>query len=129
MEKTNRFRYAKKRAYPGSSCIYPMEYTWMRQPTPVMTSNITAVSGSTYRVTEVEKSPATIHGKSVAVNASPRHARANNTHAATNEAADAGTAIQCAPRAVSRPKRMLTIAPANGNAGISHTAEVDTGSL
>src|SRR5688572_27419624 len=101
----------------------------MRQLTPVMTSSMTAVRGSTYAVTEVEKSPATIHEKSVVVKVSPRRTPANTTHAATKEAAQAGTAIQCARRPVSRPNSMLSNAPANGNAGISHTAEVDTASL
>src|SRR5687768_16522579 len=101
----------------------------MRDPTPVMTNSITAVSASTCAVTDVAKSPATIHEKRVDVKASDRHTRANTTHAARKDATVAGTAIQCARRPVSRPKRMLRSAPANGKAGISHTAEMDTASL
>ena len=33
---TNRLRYAKNRRRAGSSRMYPIEYTWMRVPTPVM---------------------------------------------------------------------------------------------
>ena len=31
----NRFRYAKKRQNPSSSCMYPTEYRWISAPTPV----------------------------------------------------------------------------------------------
>ncbi len=85
------------------------------------------MSGSTRATTDVSKSPATIHVKSVEVNAAPDHTRANTRHEARNEAASAGTAIQCAHRPITRPNAMLTSAPASGKAGINQT--VDTASI
>ena len=70
---------------------------------------------------------ATIHVKSVEVNAAPDHTRANTLHETRNEAASAGTAIQCARRPIARPNAMLTSAPASGKAGINQT--VDTASI
>ena|SRR5436309_2100161 len=95
----------------------------MSVPTPVTTSSITAVSGSTSAVTDVSKSPATIHVKSVVVNDGPDDTRANTTHEARNEPARAGTAIQCARRPTARPTVMLTSAPASGKAGINQTVD------
>ena len=68
----------------------------MSMPTPVTTSSMMPVSGSTYAATDVSKSPAPTQRKSVAVNASPEATRENSTHEAMNEPASAGTAIQCA---------------------------------
>src|SRR2546425_10093793 len=89
---------------------------------------MTPVSGSTCAVTHVSNSPATIQGASCAVNARPLDTREKTTHEATNEAASAGTAIQCARRPVKRPRRMFRSAPASGKAGISQTA-LDTGPI
>ena len=61
---------------------------------------MTAVSGSTYAVTDVSKSPATIQLNSVVVSVSPEATRENTAHDATNEPASAGTAIQCARRPI-----------------------------
>ena len=47
IEKTKRFRYAKKRRSSRSPCMYPIEYAWIRNPTPVTTSNMITESGST----------------------------------------------------------------------------------
>ena len=99
----------------------------MSAPTPVTTSSMMPVSGSTYAVTDVSKSPALTQGKSVAVNVSPDATRENSTHEATNDPARAGSAIQCAYRPITRPKIMLSSAPTSGKRGISQT-EVDTGS-
>jgi hypothetical protein len=65
--------------------------------------------------------------KSVASIASPDATRANTMHAATNEPASAGTAIQCACRPRSRPKKILRSAPTSGKRGISQRV-VGTGS-
>src|SRR5213594_4456278 len=89
---------------------------------------MTPVSGSTCAVTHASNSPATIQGASCAVNARPLDTREKTTHEVTNEAASAGTAIQCARRPVKRPNRMLRRAPASGKAGISQTA-LDTGPI
>ena len=47
-----------KRRDCGSSFMYPIEYTWIRKPTPVMISSITAVSSSNQRSRPTEKLPA-----------------------------------------------------------------------
>src|SRR5919109_3907298 len=99
----------------------------MSAPTPVTTSSITPVSGSTSAVTDVSKSPATIHVKSVVLKDCPEATRANTAQEATNEPTDAGTAIQCARRPIARPTIMLMSAPASGKAGINQT--VDTASI
>jgi len=78
-------------------------------------------------VTPVSKSPATIQGKSVVVNAPPDHAREATAHEARNEPPSAGTAIQWAWRPINRPRKMLRRAPARGRPGTSHT--VDTASI
>src|SRR6185436_2774480 len=57
---TNRFRYAKNFALPGSCAMYPIEYTWIRNPTPVITSSITLERRSTTSETSTEKAPAEI---------------------------------------------------------------------
>ena len=57
---------------------------------------MTPVSGSTYAATDVSKSPALTQRKSVVSITSPEATRENSMHAATNEPASAGTAIQCA---------------------------------
>src|SRR6267142_2809304 len=95
----------------------------MSRPTPVTTSSMTPVSGSTRATTDVSNSAATIHVKSVVVNAWPDHTRANTTHEARNEPTSAGTAIQCANRPILRPNTMLTSAPASGKAGINQTVD------
>ena len=95
----------------------------MSMPTPVTTSSITPVSGSTRATTVVSKSAATIHVKSVVVKAWPDHTRAKTTHEPRNEATSAGTAIQCADRPITRPNTMLTSAPASGKAGINQTVD------
>ena len=99
----------------------------MRKPTPVTTSSITPVSGSTCAVIPASKSPATIHRNNVAVNDSPALTRVNTVQDARKEPASAGTATQCARCPRSRPKTMLTRAPASGNAGISQS--VDTAAV
>ena len=58
IEKTKRFRYAKKRRSSRSPCMYPIEYAWIRKPMPVTTSSITTESGSTRIDTWVSKRPA-----------------------------------------------------------------------
>ncbi len=47
IENTKRFRYAKKRRSSRSPCMYPIEYAWIRKPTPVTTSSMITESGST----------------------------------------------------------------------------------
>jgi hypothetical protein len=96
-------------------------------PTPVTTSSITPVSGSTSAVTDVSKSPATIHVKSVALKDCPDATRAKTAQEAMKEPTSAGTAIQCARRPIARPTIMLMSAPASGKAGINQT--VDTASI
>src|SRR5262249_4196819 len=86
---------------------------------------MTPVSGSTWAWTHASNSPTTIQGKRPTVTACPPRTRAKTTHDAANDAASAGTAIQCARRPVTRPKRRLRRAPASGQAGINQTA-VDT---
>ncbi len=44
--KMNRFRYGKNRQNPSSSCMYPIEYRWMRLPMPVTISVISSESWS-----------------------------------------------------------------------------------
>ena len=44
IEVMNRFMYVKKRPNPGSPCMYPIEYKWMSEPTPVTTSVMSAES-------------------------------------------------------------------------------------
>src|ERR687897_480499 len=95
----------------------------MRKPTPVTTSSMTAVSESTYAVTPVTKSPATIQVNSVVLDAPLDHARPATAQDARNEPASAGTAIQCARRPVRGPKKLLRRAPARGKAGTSHTVD------
>ena len=46
IEKTKKFRYAKKRTYPRSPPMYEIEYRWMSIDTPVTTSIIITLSGS-----------------------------------------------------------------------------------
>ena len=99
--------------------MYPAEYTWIRKPTPVTTSSMTAVSWSTCADTAVAKSPATIHGNRVAVPVCPAHTRMKTATDERNDPASAGTAIQCARWPIARPKSMLRRAPASGKAGIS----------
>ena len=94
----------------------------MRNPTPVTTSSMTPVSGSTWAFTQVSNSPATIHGNNRATTVSPDHTRVKSAAAARKAPATAGTATQCARRSRCRPKKMLMRAPASGMAGISQTA-------
>src|SRR6185503_18277552 len=61
IENMNRFRYRKKRRNDGSCAMYPVEYTWIRKPTPVTTSTMTDDSGSSRNATFAEKSPTRIH--------------------------------------------------------------------
>ena len=89
--------------------------------------SMTPVSGSTSAVTDASKSPATIHENSVVERERPDRTMPNTAHAAMNEPATAGTAIQCARRPVIRPKKILSSAPTRGRAGISQT--VDTASI
>ena len=67
----------------------------------------------------------TLQRKSVAVNAPPDRTRANTAHDARKDPSTAGTEIQCARCPMTRPKAMLSSAPARGKAGISQ--RVDTG--
>src|SRR5690349_2094706 len=94
----------------------------MRKPTPVTTSNITAVSWSTCAVSGALNEPATTHGNRSPVHVSPCQTRANTMHEVTNEARSAGTAIQCALRPMRRPKTALISVPRSGNSGISQTS-------
>src|SRR5262245_63194589 len=117
IEKTNRFRYVKKRAYPSSPCMYPIEYTWMRKPTPVTTRSITAVNWSTCAPTATLKGPAFIHGNSSPLHVSPFQTRANTAHETTNDAARAELAIQCARCPVTPPPTACMAAPSSGTTG------------
>src|SRR5438105_9021585 len=53
-------RYAKKRKYPASPCMYPFEKTVMRKPIPVTTQSMTAVKGSMNAPASAENLPALI---------------------------------------------------------------------
>src|SRR5690606_24216549 len=46
MKKMKRFRYAKKRPKASSSRIYEYEYKWIKNPMPVIISNIKALNES-----------------------------------------------------------------------------------
>src|SRR5262245_4750712 len=100
---------------------------WMSAPTPVTTSNITAVSGSQSALTGVSNSTATIHENRVVVNDGPDATRENTAHETRKEPISAGTAIQCARGPILRPNVILTSAPASGKAGINQT--LDTASI
>src|ERR1700680_4733629 len=76
---------------------------------------------------DVSKSPATIQRNNVVVNEPPELTRAKTTQDARKEPTSAGTATQCARWPSTRPKTILTSAPASGSAGISQS--VDTASL
>jgi hypothetical protein len=65
MKNTKRFRYEKKRLYPSSSCMYPIEYTWMRNPTPVIIRSISEESGSIRKLMVALKLPALIQSNRV----------------------------------------------------------------
>ncbi len=59
MKKANMFMYAKNRAYAprDSSCMYPVEYTWMRNPTPATTRIIIPERGSRRNPHGMENDP------------------------------------------------------------------------
>src|SRR5690349_329636 len=94
----------------------------MRNPTPVTTSSITAVSWSTCAVTAALKVPAITHGNRSPVQVSPCQTRLKTKHEVTNDAKRAGTAIQCALCPMNRPNRALISVPTSGNSGISQTS-------
>jgi hypothetical protein len=63
MKKINRFRYEKNLPKPASWFIYPVEYTWIRNPIPVTISNINALRGSIRKENGILTVPALIQSK------------------------------------------------------------------
>jgi hypothetical protein len=68
MKKINRFRYAKKREKPSSSCMYPVEYKWIKNPIPVMINKNKEESGSIKNENGIDNFPAVIQEKRSIVN-------------------------------------------------------------
>ena len=117
IEARNRFRYVKNRAKRSSPCMYPTEKTWIRLPTPVMISAITAASGShvisrfapmagihSHNITVVPWLPSSTMNGSAAMNAT------------TNE--DAAASVPTIPASGSpslRPKKCRNAAPSSGS--------------
>src|ERR1700712_5145882 len=61
IDAAKRLRYAKNREKRASPCMYPMEYRWMRVPTPVTNNVIVDDSGSTRKRKSTRNVPAWIH--------------------------------------------------------------------
>src|SRR3954452_11408252 len=63
MNAAKRFKYEKYRAYSASvsSCMYAVEYTWIREPIPVITRIITEARGSSSSCSLTDRSPDEIH--------------------------------------------------------------------
>ena len=99
--------------------MYPMEYTWIRKPTPVTTRSMVADRGSTRIVSGARKVPATIHSHSGPLKISPpRHTRTKVASAKQKAPPTAGTATQWARCPRRRPKKIPTSAPTSGSAGM-----------
>ena len=58
MAATKRFMYAKKRRLSGSCAMYPNEYTWISDPTKVMSMTKVIDSGSMSRPADSWNCPA-----------------------------------------------------------------------
>src|SRR3954451_11500979 len=61
IDAANRFMYAKNRENRGSPCMYPIEYRWISEPTPVTNRIIVVDSGSTRNRKSTLTPPTAIH--------------------------------------------------------------------
>ena len=99
--------------------MYPIEYTWIRVPTPVTTRSMVAERGSRSRVSGARKVPATIHSHRGPLKTSPpRQTRTKAARAKQKAPPMAGTATQWARCPRRRPKKFPTRAPTSGSAGM-----------
>src|SRR5690606_26984369 len=129
----NRLRYAKKRRRRSSWAMYPIEYTWMSVPTPVMSSTNRLESVSNVNAKSTWKWPASIHVPSeVVTERSPASRPSSSTNMiapSTNDAAEHAEAIRWPKASDSLPQVSRRAAPASGMAMSSQDRSSNANSL
>ncbi len=121
----NRLRYAKKRRLSGSCSMYPIEYTWISDPTNVMSMTKVSDSGSASSPRSSWKDPAGTQFHSVrccARSSVGRPMRCRMMATPTRkDPQDMAVASSGPNLSVRRPPSSSTAAPSRGRAMSSHT--------